>query len=135
MSETKQHILVIDDDPSILELMRLILEGEGNYRVTTTEIVFETVIEIEHLQPDLILLDFLMQGRQTGWTLLQKLKLHRPTKDIPVVICTAALPDVKEQESIFTQKGIPILYKPFDVDELLHVVSQTLSSQNLGIAE
>ena len=69
-----------------------------------------------------------MQGRETGWTFLQKLKLHRPTKDIPVVICTAALADVKEQESIFTQKGIPILYKPFDVDELLHVTEQMLSS-------
>ncbi len=128
MSKTKPHILIIDDDPSILEMMRLILEEEGKYRVTTAEIVFEHVTEIEHLQPDLILLDFLMHGREVGWTLLQKLKLHRPTKDIPIVLCTAALLDVKEQEPIFTQKGIPILYKPFDVDELLHVVEQILSS-------
>ena len=128
MSETKAHILVIDDDPSILEMMSLVLEREGGYRVTTTEIVYESVTEIEQLQPDLILLDFLMQGRQTVWTLLQKLKLHRPTKDIPIVLCTAGLADVKEQEQVFTQKGIPILYKPFDVDELLHIVEQTLSS-------
>lgn len=130
MSETKPHILIIDDDPSILEMMCLVLEREGGYRVTTTEIVFENVSEIEQLQPDLILLDFLMQGRQTAWTLLQKLKLHRPTKDIPIILCTAGLSDVKEQESVFTQKGIPILYKPFDVDELLHVVEQTLSSSS-----
>ena len=124
----KSHILIIDDDQSILEMMRLVLEEEGNYRVTTAESTFEEVADIERLQPDLILLDFLLQGRNTGWNFLQKLRLHRPTKDIPIVLCTAALSDVKEQESILIQKGIPILYKPFDVDELLHIVDQILSS-------
>ncbi len=124
----KAHILIIDDDQSILEMMRLVLEEEGGYRVTTAESTFEEVADVESLQPQLILLDFLLQGRQTGWNFLQKLRLHRPTKDIPIVICTAALSDVKEQESILIQKGIPILYKPFDVDELLHIVDQILSS-------
>ncbi|HEV2661921.1 MAG TPA: response regulator [Ktedonobacteraceae bacterium] len=124
----KAHILIIDDDQSILEMMRLVLEEEGGYRVTTAESTFEEVADVENLQPDLILLDFLLQGRNTGWNFLQKLKLHRPTKDIPIVLCTAALSDVKEQESILIQKGIPILYKPFDVDELLHIVDQILSS-------
>ena len=128
MTKTKAHILIIDDDPAILEMMRMVLEQEGDYRVTTNEMVYENIADIERLQPDLILLDLLMQGREGGWTLLQKLKLHRPTKDIPIVLCTAALADVKEQEAIFTQKSIPILYKPFDVDELLHVVEQVLSS-------
>jgi hypothetical protein len=41
MSETRAHILVIDDDPSILEMMRMILESEGNYRVTTAALVFD----------------------------------------------------------------------------------------------
>jgi CheY-like chemotaxis protein len=130
MGETKPHILIIDDDPSILEVMRLILEEEGKYRITTSEIVFEGVAEVEQLQPDLLLLDFLMQGRRTAWTLLRKLKLHRPTKDIPIVLCTAGLLDVKEQEPIFPPKGIPIVYKPFDMDELLHVVEQMLSSSS-----
>lgn len=124
----KAHILIIDDDQSILEMMRLVLEEEGGYRVTTAESTFEEVNDIERLQPDLILLDFLLQGRNTGWNFLQKLRLHRPTKDIPIVLCTAALADVKEQEPILIQKGIPILYKPFDVDELLHIVDQILSS-------
>jgi CheY-like chemotaxis protein len=124
----KAHILIIDDDQSILEMMRLVLEEEGGYQVTTAESTFEELADIERLQPQLILLDFLLQGRNTGWNFLQKLKLHRPTKDIPIVLCTAALSDVKEQESILIQKGIPILYKPFDVDELLHVVDQILSS-------
>jgi CheY-like chemotaxis protein len=130
MSKSKPHILIIDDDPSILEMMRLILEEEEGYRVTTRETVFEEAAEVEHLEPDLILLDFLLQGQQLGWTLLQKLKLHPPTKDIPVVLCTAALLDVQAQESLLVQKGIPVLYKPFAMDELLHIVQQELSSSH-----
>ncbi len=130
----KPHILIIDDDPSILEMMRLVLEGEGNYRVTTVEIVFEDAADVERLEPQLILFDFLMQGRQMGWTLLQNLKLYRPTKNIPLVLCTAALSDVLEQEPILAQKGIPLLSKPFDVDELLHIVKQVLSSSSPHIS-
>jgi CheY-like chemotaxis protein len=70
MSETKPYILIIDDDASTLEMMRMILEEENRYRVTTTESIFENVTEVERLHPQLILLDFLMQGRQSGWTLL-----------------------------------------------------------------
>ena len=130
MGKSTPHILIIDDDPSILEMMRLILEEEGRYRVTTREMVFEEVTEVEQLEPDLILLDFLLHGRQLGWTLLQKLKLHPPTKDIPVVLCTAALPDVQAQEPLLAQKGTPVLYKPFAIDELLHIVQQALSSSH-----
>ena len=45
---------------------------------------------------------------------------------IPVILCTAALGDVREQESGLQDKGIPILYKPFDIDELLTIVKRYL---------
>ena len=45
-----------------------------------------------------------------------------------MVLCTAAQCEVKEQEATLAQKGIPVLYKPFDLDALLHVVKQTLTS-------
>lgn len=124
---SKAHILVVDDDPSILDMIQLLLEQEG-YRVTTSPVVLEDLADVEHLQPDLIILDFKMGERESGWTFLQKLKLHRPTKDIPLFLCTAALSDVREQEPILTQKGIPVVYKPFDVDELLAAVEQLLGS-------
>jgi CheY-like chemotaxis protein len=57
---------------------------------------FEDLAEVEKLQPQLIVLDFVLQSRQTSWIFLQKLRLHRPTKDIPVLICTAAFSDIKE---------------------------------------
>ncbi len=119
------HILVIDDDQSILEMFQSILETEG-YRVSLAKIVFEEVYEVEQRHPDLIILDFKIGSHHEGWLLLQKLKMYRPTKDIPVFLCAAALTEVREQEETLRQKGIPVLYKPFDIDELLHVIHQCL---------
>ena len=124
-------ILVLDDDQSILDLYQLVLEEEG-YRVHLTKLSFEKVQEVETLHPDLILLDLKMDGHTDGFLLLQKLKMYRPTKDIPVILCTAGLEMIQKQEEIYRQKGIPILYKPFDLGELLALVRQALSPNKEG---
>ena len=123
-------ILVINDDQSILELFRLILETEG-YEVICSFVVYEEVKDVEQLQPALIILDVRIGYHAEGLLLLQKLKMYPPTKDIPVIICTAAVSEMREQEETFRQKKIPILYKPFDVDELLKLVHQFVSSPSL----
>jgi DNA-binding response OmpR family regulator len=74
-----------------------------------------------------LLLGFKFARRDLGWDYLQKLKRHRGTMAIPVILCTAALNDVREQESVLLQKGIPILYKPFHIDELLALVQQQVA--------
>ena len=119
------HILVIEDDQFNLELFKLILEPEG-YDVTLSKIAFEEVSAIAQLKPDLIILDFKIGLHQEGFLLLQKLRMYPPTKAIPVILCTAALQEVREQEEVLRQKEIPVIYKPFYVDELLQAVHQFL---------
>ncbi len=82
------------------------------------------------MHPDLIVLDVKMGHSHEGMLLLQKLKLYPPTKDIPVILCTAALAEMREQEETLRHKGIPVLYKPFDLDELLHLVQHALSASS-----
>ena len=126
------RILVINDDQSILDLFRLLLEAEG-YQVILSKVAYEDVQEIEHLHPALIILDFKIGQHNLGWTLLQKLKMYPPTKDIPLILCTAALTEVREQEEALRQKGIPLIYKPFEIDELLQVIQQCLPPPSLKV--
>lgn len=70
---------------------------------------YEEVSDVERLHPDLIILDFKMGYHNAGWALLQKLKMYRPTKDIPLILCTAALSEVRQQEDMLRQKGIPVI--------------------------
>ena len=55
----------------------------------------------------------------------------RSPASIPVIICTAALQEVREQEDYLQKKEIQIVFKPFDVDELMHAVEQALRSSPL----
>jgi CheY-like chemotaxis protein len=118
-----EHILVLNDSQEILELLREILEGEGGYKVTVSGYKEESVDEIKELKPDLIISDYKFGDEAAGMELLQKLQLDRETSRIPVIICSAALKELKEMEGHLKAKGIDILYKPFDIDELLRLVS------------
>ena len=121
-------VLLIDDDHSTLDMMRLVLEGEG-YHVTTSLTAFEDVKEVENLHPDVIILDVKIRGRETTWTFLQKLKRSPLTRRIPVFLCTAALANVREQETTLQENGIPVLSKLFDRDELLALVHTCVVSK------
>jgi CheY-like chemotaxis protein len=121
------HIFVIDDDQDILELYQTLLESEG-YTVTISTIAYEQVRDVETLHPDLIILDMKVGEQYQGLLLLQKLRMYPPTRAIPVIMCSAAVTLMREQEETLQAKGIPIIYKPFDIDELLQVIRQLLPS-------
>ncbi|SRR5581483_5893758 len=105
------HMVVPDDDLSTREMLSLAPEAEGRYCVTTAPTPFGDLADLERLAPDLIVLDFKFSGRELGWQSLQKLKLHRATMAIPVILWTAALRDIQEQEPILKYKGIAVLYQ------------------------
>lgn len=123
------HILVVNDDQSLLDLYRMVLETEG-YVVHVSLMAFEEIVEVEKMQPDLIILDAKLGYHYEGLLFLQKLKLYPGTRQIPVMICTAATREMREQEETLQQKGIPLLYKPFELDELLGLIEQLLSTSH-----
>jgi response regulator RpfG family c-di-GMP phosphodiesterase len=83
---------------------------------------------IERLKPNLIILDFQVeqQNRTRGWQLFEKIKLSPNLCSIPVIICTPALSDVRDQEHYLQDQGIVIFYKPFKLDLLVKKVREIL---------
>ena len=120
------HILVINDTQEILDLFRDLLEEEG-YRVSLYSYAFKDIKEIQALEPDLVIIDFIIGGEAHGWQMLQKMKMNRETANIPIVACTAAVQLVKELEGHLTTKNVRIVLKPFDIDDLLREVRTGLA--------
>ena len=89
------NILVIDDDPKVLQLLSAILESEGFGVVRAQQAVEGIDLAIE-IQPDLILLDLLMPD-VSGFEALERLKLHPTAKNIPVIIFTARALDEEDR--------------------------------------
>jgi DNA-binding response OmpR family regulator len=116
-----KHVFVINDTPAILDLFRDLLE-EAGYRVTLDTFSLrleEEVAQIKAATPDVVVLDFVVGGERTGWQLLQLLKMDRETRDIPVLICTAAVRQVEELQPHLDEMGVAVVLKPFDIDQVL----------------
>ena len=119
------RILVVNDTQEILELFRQLLEGEG-HEVVLSGFPIQQIEDVERVSPDLIILDFVFNDQKSGWQMLQMLKMKKSTASIPVIICSAALNMVREQEGYLVSQGIHVVFKPFDIEHLLANVNQLL---------
>jgi len=117
-----KKILIMDDDPTIADLLREALADEGYETHMTTQSLrfFDAVTEVK---PNLILLDLMMQyldGRD-------ELKLmEMGSFNIPVIVVTAFLDADKEAEEFRRAGVVHIVYKPFDLDQLVELVKSTI---------
>ena len=116
------RILVIDDDESIVALLDDLLTDEG-YEVLASTTTLPDAVAVERLQPDLIILDYLMHAQPDGGRLLRQLQAWPATATIPVIVCTAAAGLVNDNASMVDQPIVRVLLKPFDVDDLLACIA------------
>lgn len=118
-----EKILVINDEPDFLELMKVRLEKHG-YNVVTAYNGSEALAKVDRERPDLILLDIIMP-QMDGYTTLKELKNRDLNKTIPVIVLTAKM-DMKD---LFKVEGITdYITKPFDDEELLLRIKRALDS-------
>jgi CheY-like chemotaxis protein len=121
-----KRILVVNDSQELLELYRTLLTEEG-YEVIVYSSAIEDLREIEQVKPDLILLDIMLGNREvSGWQMLEKLKLFPATASIPVILCTAALDRIRQQQGYLTSHGVLVILKPFNLDDLLACIEKAL---------
>ena len=133
-NQSQKHIFVINDTIAILELFTALLEDEG-YRVTTdgfTVEMIELLKRVKAERPNLLVLDFLIQDEGKGWQFLQMLKMDRETRDIPVVVCTAAIKLVDDLQAHLDTMGVGVVLKPFDIEVLLAEIDKMWRTQDPG---
>jgi len=117
MSKRKK-VLIADDDPSIAEVITIILRDEGYETEITTD--GNSLEKIDNSLPDLILLDIWMSGVD-GRDICKYLKTHEKTKGIPVIMISAN----KDTQEIAAQSGADdFIAKPFDIEFLVGKVKQ-----------
>lgn len=118
----KKKILVVDDDLTILEVIKIILEENG-YEVSTVYSGDMIQGAIKKTFPDLILLDYWMSGHD-GEEIAKSLRARETTRLIPIVMVSA------DQNAKAISKSIGIngfLDKPFEIEDLLKLVKKCSS--------
>lgn len=123
-----KRILVVNDSQELLAFMETLLQAQG-YEPILLSYPLLHLDMIEALQPDLIILDILMGSQEPiGWHMLDLLKLSASTACIPVIVCTAALKEVFEQQEYLAAQGVTVLLKPFLVDTMIDAIKRVLPS-------
>lgn len=114
----KKKILIADDDPTVLDVLKMILDKAG-YKTETT-LNGRTLLNNIPDDFDLILLDVRMSGID-GFMICRHLKSQESTKDIPIIM-VSAIPEL----GILTENSgaDDYLEKPFNMFELLHLVEK-----------
>jgi CheY-like chemotaxis protein len=130
------RILIVDDTPALLDLMRECLEGEG-YRVQTCLESRHAVQMASAEPPDVIMLDVVMP-EVSGWEVLALLRRDERFQRTPVIVCTAYVAEAlgRLAELKGPDQHLGLLPKPFEIDELIEVVASvtgaTLSSDGVA---
>jgi len=117
------RLLVVDDDPDILDLLIFKLERAG-FDVTSASDGDGAIKAFRAQRPDLVVLDWAMPGAD-GLEVCAELRRHPETADVPVILLTA-----KAQEADL-QRGLAAsisryMTKPFSPDELVRAVRDCL---------
>ena len=118
MQNAPRRILVVDDEPDILEFLQVILEEEGYTVVTSDKGEYLEQLHNGGL-PQLILLDVLLSGKD-GREIVKYLKTQQETRHIPVIMFSAH----PSAEETARQAGADdFLAKPFNIDVLLEKIT------------
>ena len=108
-----KRILVVDDQEDIRDLIRYFLEQEG-FTVFTLAGIVDIFSTIRELQPDLILLDYMLE-EQNGGDICQQIKQNAGTAHIPVILLSA-FPKIVNSRGHYGWDNF--IAKPFDLDHL-----------------
>lgn len=119
------RIAVVNDDTVFLEMMAEVLR-EQKYEVIICREADNAFQQLRVDLPDVIILDIRMETPESGWNLLELLTLDRETHQVPLIICSAAVQELRAHQEWLNSHGIQVLPKPFDIDELYACVERSL---------
>jgi CheY-like chemotaxis protein len=124
----KKYILVVDDDPDLVETVAMMLESKG-CEVGMAYDGIEGEESIKQRRPDLVILDIMMP-RKDGYVLCSELKANPETRDIPVILLTAvgeAVPSTRYSHADgMATEADEYIPKPIDTESLWEAVTNLL---------
>lgn len=124
------RVLCIEDEPDMIELLRLLLVKRG-FEVTGARGGKEGLESAASLAPDLILLDIMMP-EMDGWEVYHLLKTNPQTTHIPVIVVTARAQSSERLAALYEEGVDDYVTKPFGPAELIESIERVLgrSGQN-----
>ena len=117
-------VLLIEDEPNIIEAISFILTRDG-WAVATHSNGHDAVGVVQDKKPDIVILDVMLPGK-TGYEILRELRENRDTSALPVLMLTAK-GQVKDREMAERVGASRFMTKPFSNAEVLEAVRELVA--------
>ncbi|MGD8604231.1 MAG: response regulator [Anaerolineales bacterium] len=124
MASEQLRVVCIEDEPEMIDLVRLIL-GRRGFLVIGANGGIEGLETVRQEKPDLVLLDLMMPDMD-GWEVYQQIKADPDLNKIPVVVVTAKAQSIDKVLGLHIAKVDDYITKPFGPQELLESVEKIL---------
>lgn len=124
MAVDAKRVVCIEDEPEMIDLVRLIL-GRKGFNVIGANGGIEGLETVKREQPDLVLLDLMMPDMD-GWEVYQQMKADTVLREIPVVVVTAKAQSIDKVLGLHIAKVDDYITKPFGPQELLESVEKII---------
>jgi len=122
-----KRILCIEDEPEMIDLIRLIL-GRRGFEVSGASGGMAGIKAVREQLPDLVLLDLMMPDMD-GWEVYQQMKANETTRNIPVIVVTAKAQNIDKVLGLHIAKVDDYISKPFSPQELMSSVEKVISQK------
>jgi CheY-like chemotaxis protein len=124
-STEQRGVLVVEDDPAIRRLVKMVLQREG-YAVEVAIDGLEAVLKLGLADYDVIILDLMMPNLD-GFSFINTMAVSDPERLKRIIVTSAASPAVIHER--LTSSPFALLPKPFDINTLIQQVESCLASQ------
>ena len=117
-------ILIVDDDESLVELLKEAFERDGRFDIRTTNNGFDAGMLVKELRPDIVLLDVMLPDIN-GKEVCQRVRTDKALDDVKIV-CISGMVEADKVADIRAAGANDFIQKPFDIDRLVDRVCELL---------
>ena len=127
----KKKVLLVDDEKSFTNLLRLNLEQTGNYEVRVVNWSEDALPAAREFKPDIVLLDIIMP-RMPGGNVIAQFEADAGLKNMPIVFLTAAVQRSRLEEMDGIISDHPCLAKPSSMEEIIAMIERQTAEKPVG---
>lgn len=118
----KKRILVVDDDPDIIEMLLELLHADGRFEVKTAQTGYDAGILTQQFNPDLMILDYMLPDIN-GNVVLQTVRKNPELTHIKVILVSGVV-NQDEVQAMLTAGANDFIKKPFDIEHLINRIAE-----------
>ena len=118
----KHRVLVVDDDPAIVEMLVELLERDGRFEVATAATGFDAGMQCREFRPDVIVLDYMLPDIN-GNAVIRSIRADPTMQNVKTIIVSGVV-NREDVQALLSEGADGFLQKPFSIEQLVNRITE-----------